>query len=153
MIASNMTNHFIKFAMMMAIGILLNPMNMLAYRLSDLYFSRTLFYGGILMASHMVWAHEIIHYLTMGHFNMKIFGIGVFLSLLTTFFLRKQIFVDDEQWLRRMISHHSTALTTTHNIYKQTHNEKLKKLANDIITTQEKEIALMKSLLKSRHQK
>ena len=44
-------------------------MNALAYRINDLYLSVTLFYGGILMASNMVWAHEIIHYLSIGHFN------------------------------------------------------------------------------------
>ena len=46
-----------------------------------------------------------------------------------------------------MISHHSTALTTSHNIYNKTYNPKLKKLAKEIIDTQEKEIQLMKSML------
>ena len=35
--------------------------------------SLTLFYGGLLMASNMIWGHEIIHYLSMGHFNKYIF--------------------------------------------------------------------------------
>jgi uncharacterized protein (DUF305 family) len=46
-----------------------------------------------------------------------------------------------------MISHHSTALTTTHKIYDRTHNIKIKKIAKDIIDTQEREIQLMKSML------
>jgi uncharacterized protein (DUF305 family) len=46
-----------------------------------------------------------------------------------------------------MISHHSTALTTSHKIYNKTSNPKLKKLAKEIIDTQEKEIQLMKSML------
>ena len=46
-----------------------------------------------------------------------------------------------------MIPHHSTALTTTHKIYKRTKNPKIKKLAKEIIDAQEKEIQLMKSLL------
>ena len=46
-----------------------------------------------------------------------------------------------------MISHHSTALTTSHKIYNKTNNTKLKKLAKEIIYTQEKEIKLMKSML------
>ena len=76
------------------------------------------------------------------------FLIGVFLSVfVSVLLLRGQLLVDDEQWLRRMISHHSTALTTTHNIYKRTNNIKLKKLAKEIIETQEKEIKLMKKLL------
>jgi len=122
-------------------------MNALAYRINDLYLSVTLFYGGILMASNMVWAHEIIHYLSMGHFNKYMFIIGILLSILTTSILRNQLCISDEQWLRRMISHHSTALTTTHKIYNRTTNLKLKKLAKDIINTQEKEITQMKSML------
>jgi Na+-transporting methylmalonyl-CoA/oxaloacetate decarboxylase beta subunit len=133
---------------MIIVGILFNPMNVLAFRLSDLYLSLTLFYGGMLMASNMVWSHEIVHYLSMGHFNKNIFFIGIILSLLITFLLlRNQFLVDDTQWLKRMISHHSTALTTSHNIVKITRNKKLKKLARDIIDTQEKEIALMISMI------
>ena len=137
----------IQFIVMIIIGMLFNPMNMLAYRLDDLYISLTLFYGGILMASNMVWAHEIIHYLSMGHFNKYIFIIGILLSISLTIILRQQLFIDDAQWLRRMISHHSTALTTTHKIYNKTSNIHVKKLATDIITAQEKEITQMKSLL------
>ena len=43
----------IMFIIMVVIGILFNPMNILAYRFSDLYLSLTLFYGGLLMASNM----------------------------------------------------------------------------------------------------
>ena len=46
-----------------------------------------------------------------------------------------------------MIPHHSTALTTSHKIYNKTSDPKLKKLAKEIIDTQEKEIKLMKSML------
>jgi len=123
-------------------------MNILAYRFADLYISQTLFYGGLLMASNMMWAHEIVHYLSMGHFNMFIFSFGIILSIMiSVVLLRQQLFVDDKQWLRRMISHHSTALTTSHKIYNKTSNPKLEKLAKDIIDTQEKEIQLMKSML------
>jgi len=99
------------------------------------------------MASNMVWAHEIVHYLSMGHFNMLFFSIGIVLSISIAILLRQQLLVDDKQWLKRMIPHHSTALTTTHKIYNRTDNPKIKKLAKEIIDTQEKEIQLMKSLL------
>jgi len=133
---------------MIVVGVLFNPMNALAYRINDLYLSSTLFYGGILMASNMIWAHEIIHHLSMGHFNMKIFSIGILISILTTILLlRNQLFVDDEQWLRRMISHHSTALTTSHIIHDTTKNPAVQQLAREIIETQEREILLMKSMI------
>ena len=138
----------IMFIVMVIIGMLFNPMNILAYRFSDLYISQTLFYGGLLMASNMMWAHEIVHYLSMGHFNMLVFSVGIILSIgVSILLLRQQLLVDDKQWLRRMISHHSTALTTSHKIYNKTNNPELKKLAKEIIDTQEKEIQLMKSML------
>ena len=138
----------IMFIVMIVIGITLNPMNILAYRISDLYISITLFYGGLLMASNMIWAHEIVHYLSMGYFNRMVFFIGIILSVIVSILLlRKQLLVDEKQWLRRMISHHSTALTTSHKILNKTNNPKIKKLAKKIIVTQEQEIKLMKSML------
>jgi hypothetical protein len=138
----------IQFIVMIIVGMAFNPMNMLAFRINDLYLSVTLFYGGLLMASNMMWAHEIIHYLSMGHFNKYVFIIGILLSrIVTIFLLRNQFQIGDKQWLRRMISHHSTALTTTHLIKNKTSDIKLKKLSNEIIETQEREIALMKSMI------
>ena len=145
---TNLKTQIIMFIVMVIIGMLFNPMNILAYRFNDLYTSLTLFYGGLLMASNMIWAHEIVHYLSMGHFNIKVFSIGIILSFsVSMLLLRKQFLVEDKQWLRRMISHHSTALTTSHKIYNRTNNPKLKKLAKEIINTQEREIQLMKSML------
>ena len=65
----NYNHQFIMFVVMVLTGMLFNPMSMLAYNIDHLYNSKTLFYGGCLMASNMIWAHEIVHYLSMGHFN------------------------------------------------------------------------------------
>ena len=145
---NTLNSHIIMFIVMVLVGILFNPMNILAYRVEDLYLSKTLFYGGLLMASNMVWAHEIVHYISMGHINIRVFTIGILLSLcVSIFLLREQFMINDKQWLKRMISHHSTALTTSHIINKRTQNYKIKQLSNEIINTQEKEISLMKSML------
>jgi hypothetical protein len=144
---SSLKRQIIMFIAMVVIGILFNPMNILAYRMDDLYISLTLFYGGLLMASNMLWSHEIVHYLAMGHFDISTFSAGIILSLGASILLRTQLLVDDKQWLKRMIPHHSTALTTSHKIYNKTVNPKVKKLAREIIVAQEKEIQLMKSLL------
>tara|TARA_X000000950_G_scaffold286523_1_gene395667 strand:+ start:2093 stop:2548 length:456 start_codon:yes stop_codon:yes gene_type:complete len=145
---SLLQHQMIMFIVMFFVGILFNPMNILAYRIDDLYLSLTLSYGGLLMASNMIWAHEIVHYLSMGHFNMTVFSIGIILSLFVSLvLLQPQLFVNDEQWLKRMISHHSTALTTSNIIYNRTNNPDIKKLSKEIIDTQEKEIQLMKSML------
>jgi len=65
----------------------------------------------------------------------------------TLFLLREQFLVNDNQWLKRMISHHLTALTTSKKIALRTKNEKVRKLANEIIETQEREIRQMKDLI------
>jgi len=136
------------FIVNVIIGIALNPMNLLAYRFNDLYLSLTLFYGGLIMASNMIWSHEIIKYIVYKKFNLHLFLLGLLLMVLFIYIIRNQLLVTDDQYLRRMISHHSTALTTTHKIIKKTKNKKIKKLAKDIIDAQEREIKLMKEMLK-----
>jgi hypothetical protein len=104
------------------------------------------------MASNMIWGHEIIHFITMRHFNFLIFLIGIILSIsISILLLRQQLFVDDKQWLKRMIGHHSTAITTTKQLLKKRHimkeNAQLYRLAKDIIYNQEREILFMKTML------
>jgi len=129
------------------VGIALNPMNLLAFRISDLYFSLTLLYGGLSMAANMIWSHEVINYVVNGKFNLWNFIIGLAMLAGIIVLLRKQVAVNEPQYLRRMISHHSTALTTSHHIYRLTKDKEVKKLAKDIIETQEREIAQMRHML------
>ena len=138
----------VQFIVMVVVGMAFNPMNALAYRTSDLYISQTLFYGGLLMASNMIWSHEIVHFITMRHLDLPRFFIGIGLSCICVYLLRSQFYVNDIQWLKRMISHHSTALTTSHRIVETSENPQIKSLANDIIRVQEQEITLMKQLAK-----
>lgn len=137
----------IQFIIMFLFGFFLNPMNMLAYDINDFYTSTTLFYSGLFMASNMIWAHELVHYFSMNHLNIYVFMIGIVLSGICVFLLRSQFLVTDEQWIRRMIPHHSTALTTSTNIVNKTQDENIKTLAKTIIETQEKEIQYMRTLL------
>ena len=144
----NYKYYVIMFIVMTFVGIFFNPMNILAYNVNDLYLSLTLFYGGLLMASNMLWAHEIVHYFSMNMFNIQVFILGIILStIISIFLLRNQLFVDDNQWLKRMISHHSTALTTSYNINNKTKNNRIKLLSQEIIDTQKREIQLMKKLI------
>ena len=149
----NYKHQFIMFIVMVLAGMLFNPMSMLAYDINHLYNSKTLFYGGLLMASNMIWAHEIVHKLSMNHFNLNLFLFGISLSIFIVFFvLRKQLFITEKDWLKRMIPHHSTALTTTNKLLENRNikkNSKLYKLARDIIIQQEKEIIIMKNLIKN----
>ena len=66
-------NNLILFCVMFISAFFLNPMNILAYRMSDLYVSVLLVYASLYMASNMLWTHQIVHYLQMGHFDKKTF--------------------------------------------------------------------------------
>ena len=140
--------YLILFLVMFITGLLLNPMNVLVYNIDDLKLSLTLIYGALFMASTMLISHEIIHYIIHKKINTNIFIFGILLStFISIFLLRNQFLVNDKEWLKRMISHHSTALTTSTKIYNRTTDKKIKELAGNIIRTQENEITLMKSLL------
>jgi hypothetical protein len=96
-------------------GIFINPMNILAYDYNHLYFSsKTLQYSAIYMASNMALLEIMMFYSSHGTLP-NIFLIPIFLSItiICIYLLRNQVFISDEDWLKRMISHHSTALTTS----------------------------------------
>ena len=64
-------------------------------------------------------------------------------------FYTMQIGINDKEYLKEMIEHHSMALLTSEEINKKTSNYKVKKLSNDIISSQSQEIDYMKNLLAS----
>lgn len=144
-------HQLILFTIMFLVGISLNPMNILAYRFSDIYLSLTLIYSGLFMASNMIWSHQIVHYMSMGHFNTRIFTVGIFLSIVSIFLLRTQLFVTRDEWLKRMIGHHSTAITTTKQLLSDndifTSDSYLFTLAKNLEYEQEREILFMKNML------
>jgi hypothetical protein len=136
---------------MFLVGISLNPMNILAYRFADIYLSLTLVYSGLFMASNMIWSHQIVHYISMGHFNATFFAVGIILSIGCIFLLRNQVFVNRDEWLKRMIGHHSTAITTTKQLLANnnnfTYDSYLFTLAKNLVYEQEREILFMKNML------
>lgn len=138
------------FIVMFIVGIFLNPMSLLAYKMDDLYLSLTLVYGGLIMASNMMWSHQIVHLINHGRMNKFVFISGLLLSLFFITLIRKQFLVSDVEWLKRMISHHSTALTSTTKLLENNdlkNNPKLYRLAKDIIYNQNVEILTMKTFL------
>lgn len=77
-----------------------------------------------------------------------LFYIILFIFILIFIYLyRTQTFIGDKEYLSDMIEHHSMALLTSDQILQKTKNRKIKKLANQIVETQRKEIKEMKDLL------
>jgi uncharacterized protein (DUF305 family) len=105
------------------------------------------FYTSTIMATAMGMAEVIMNNMMMNKITWSYYFIlgGSFIFFL--FLYRNQVGVTDNQWLRGMIEHHSMALFTSEEILKKTHNNKIKKLANNIIQSQVSQIKYMKSLL------
>ena len=129
------------------IGLIFNAMNILANSYNDLYFSLTLLYSALFMASNMCLLEIVMYYNHTGIFPVMLFTFFLILSVVIALMLRQQFMVDDKQWLRRMIGHHSTAIQTSEKIKDRTKDPLIRDLATDIIRTQKEEIHLMKGML------
>jgi hypothetical protein len=140
---------YAKFALMMATSfvIMYAVMFLNVAEFDHIYLSMMRFYMTILMVAPMA----VVMLLFMrGMYknkkvNMGILAGSILLFAGTFFFMRTQTFIVDRQWMRGMIPHHSSAILTSSNA--DLSDPEAKKLAEDIIKAQEKEIALMKRLL------
>jgi len=146
-------SQIVLFIVMFFLALTLNPMNILAHKIDDVYLSLTLIYSALFMASNMIWSHQIVHYLSYNKMNSTFFWVGCILSLISSVLLRFQFEVRGEQWLKRMIGHHSTAITTTQQLLNDAENfrdnPKLYRLAKDIVYSQQREILFMKGFLQN----
>jgi uncharacterized protein (DUF305 family) len=59
---------------------------------------------------------------------------------------RNQVYIEDKDYLNEMIEHHSMAILTSEEILQKTSSERVKRLAENIISTQKKEIDYMQQL-------
>lgn len=85
--------------------------------------------------------------------HMRIISLYYYLSLffilsIFIYLYRNQIYIEDKDYLKEMIEHHSMAVLTSEEILQKTQSERIKKLAETILTTQEKEIEYMRQLIK-----
>ncbi len=77
--------------------------------------------------------------------NIAIIVGGVAVFFITLFLLRSQTPIGDVQYMKAMIPHHSSAILTSERA--DIKNPEVKKLAEDIIKAQRKEIAEMEAFL------
>lgn len=70
------------------------------------------------------------------------------LLALFTYLYRKQVAINDKQYLEGMIEHHSMAVFQSQEILKKTDNYDIAKLAKNIIQAQNDELQIMSNLLK-----
>jgi hypothetical protein len=79
--------------------------------------------------------------------SWKYYIILLTLLVLLIILYRKQIYVDEKNYLNEMIEHHSMALLTSKNILDKTSDNELITLANNIIKSQQSEINYINNLL------
>lgn len=138
-----------KFALMMAVSfvIMYAVMFLNVSEFNHIYLSLTRFYMTLLMVAPM---SLVMMGLMRGMYpnkkaNLGIIAAGAVVLLLAFISLRTQAFVGERQYMRGMIPHHSSAIMTS--TYADLQDPEVKKLSQDIIEAQEREIALMKQLL------
>lgn len=78
--------------------------------------------------------------------NYAIFGGSVTVFALALWLVRSQATVDDVDYMKAMIPHHSTAILTSSRA--RITDPRVRKLADEIIEAQEREIAEMKHLIR-----
>ena len=112
----------------------------------NITFSVGKFYMAVIMAI-LMGLTEVLMFDTHMKTVSGIYYLSLFFVLVVFVYLyRNQVYIEDKDYLNEMIEHHSMALLTSEEILQKTHSERVKKLAENIIVTQEKEIEYMRQL-------
>ena len=105
-------------------------------------------YLATIMGLFMVLIEVMMHDHQYNILSINWYTILLALLALFTYLYRKQIAINDKQYLEGMIEHHSMAVFQSEEILKKTDNYHLAKLAKNIIQTQNDELRTMTNLLK-----
>lgn len=138
-----------KFITMLSISfvIMYAVMFLNVFSFDHVYLSASRFYMTLLMVTPMA----ILMLLMMKKmypnkaYNTIIIASSIGIFILSLWFLRSQVFIKDEGYMKAMIPHHSSAILTSKNA--EINDPEVRKLADEIIKAQEEEIAEMKALL------
>ncbi|MEO6682701.1 MAG: DUF305 domain-containing protein [Ginsengibacter sp.] len=116
--------------------------------LDHFYVSLNRIYMELLMAASMAVIMMVMMYAMYPDKkkNNLIIIFGLILFSLTLVGIRTQTPIGDVQYMKAMIPHHSSAILTSGNA--DIKDPEVRKLADDIIKAQKKEIAEMKAMLK-----
>lgn len=143
-------NMYARFGAMIATSavVMLGVMYLNTYQLDHVYFSETRSYMALVMGSTM--AVVMLAFMLRMHTNRRV-NIGIFVASAVVFsfalwLVRSQVTIDDVSYMKAMIPHHSIAILTS----KRAHiaDPRVRKLADQIIESQRREILEMKTLIK-----
>jgi len=138
--------------LVMMIGSVIIQMFVMSSIMTNTYKNITMslgkFYISVIMALLMGLLEVIMHDNHMRVISIYYYLFFGFLLVIFVYLYRNQAYIEDKDYLNEMIEHHSMAILTSEEILQKTNSERVKKLAENIITTQEKEINYMKELIK-----
>ncbi|MFD1015072.1 DUF305 domain-containing protein [Winogradskyella rapida] len=143
------TSNYTKFILMLLCSAVSMYITMYfnTYEFSHVFFSWTRFYmtligiGGMALIMFLFMRNM---YNDKGKNRALVLG-SILLMIIPTYLVRQQIPIDDIKWMRAMIPHHSIAILTSNKA--DIKDPEVKKLAEDIIKAQEREIAEMKKMI------
>lgn len=118
------------------------------YQPSHVWFSWTRVFMAMIMAGSMmlVMLFFMRHMYKDARANSMIIAAGIGLVGLGLWLVRSQTTVGDVAWMKAMIPHHSIAILTSERA--GISDPRARKLADEIIATQEREIAEMEMLIR-----
>jgi hypothetical protein len=114
----------------------------------NITFSVGKFYMSVIMALLMGLLEVFMFDIHMRIISLYYYLILFFILSIFIYLYRNQIYIEDKDYLQEMIEHHSMAVLTSDEILQKTQSERIKKFAETILTTQEKEIEYMRQLIK-----
>ena len=115
----------------------------------NIRFSVGKFYMSCIMALIMGLLEVGMHDYYMSHLSLPYYLSLGFALAVFGYLYRNQMYITDKEYLNEMIEHHSMALLTSDEILEKTQSERVRKLAQNIASTQEAEIKYMKQLVKT----
>ncbi|CAM3979786.1 DUF305 domain-containing protein [Psychrobacter arenosus] len=142
-------NPYVKFTLMILTSTLLMYVMMYlnTYKWDHVYFSETRAYMALYMGAGMA----VVMLAFMGNMykktklNLVVYGVSVLTFAIGLWGVRSQATVDQVDWMQAMIPHHSIAILTSSRA--DIEDPRVRKLADDIISAQKREIAEMQELI------
>jgi len=143
------TSSYLKFAAMIATSMvaMYGLMYLNTYELDHVRWSETRFYMTLIMGAAMA---VIMLTFMRGMYSDKKMNLGIYIGslvvfLVALFLVRSQTTVQDSSYMRAMIPHHSIAILTSERA--EIKDLRVRKLADEIIASQRREIQEMDWLL------
>jgi hypothetical protein len=119
------------------------------YRLDDIWLSETRAYMSVTMFGLMlpIMLGYMLHMYRSRAVNAALFAASGVIMALGIFLVRSQVTVQDVSWMKSMIPHHSIAVMVSERA--EITDPRARKLADEIIAAQEKEMAEMEYLIRA----